>query len=138
MQNWIKMDLNYLSIKTKLISVTFFVVFLCALAITFLTLYQHQKLYKEALATNLYALSSNLSDELFPYLTSNEPELIGLTTTLLKLERYQQIKYGLILDKSNKIVTQYLNPKFQTTANHLERVNWSQIIINRGKIRSLV
>jgi len=132
MQNWIKMDLNYLSIKTKLISITFFVVFLCALAITFLTLYQHQKLYKEELATNLYALSSNLSDELFPYLASNEPELIGLTTTLLKLERYQQIKYGLILDKSNNIVTQYLNPKFKTTPNQLAQMNWPKILKNNG------
>ncbi|SFB89475.1 EAL domain-containing protein [Pseudoalteromonas denitrificans] len=126
------MDLNSISIKTKLISITFIVVFLCALAITFLTLYQHQKLYKENLATNLYALSSNLSDELFPYMAAPQPEFIGLTTTLLKLERYQQIKFGVVLNKSNKVVAQYLNPEFNLDTEGFSTQDWERILKNQG------
>lgn len=122
------MDLKSLSIKTKLISITFLVVAVCATCITFLTLYQHQLLYKENLSRNLDALSSNLSDELFPHLALNEPELINIATTIMKLDRYQHIKYGVVVTSEYKLLAQYLNPKFTVSEADLAQTDWRKMI----------
>ncbi len=120
------MDLNALSIKSKLIAMTFVVVVLCALSIVFLTIYQHQRLYEEDLGNNLKALSGNLADDLFSYVAPNEPDFISVTTSLLKLERYQNIQYGLVLDTSNNIISQYLNPKYYQSVSQLPKIDWAE------------
>ncbi len=80
---------------------------------------EHQRQYEQNLAQNLQALNANLSDELLVYLASQENDLVGISTTLLKLERYQQIEYALVLDAKQKVVSQYLNPVFYADANEL-------------------
>lgn len=105
-------DVLSLSIRIKITSITFAVTSLCAVLITVLTLFQHQQLYSQNLQRNLQALGKNLADELFPFVASEQSNVIDLTTTLMQLERYNDIKYGAITDVKNSILAEYVSTHF--------------------------
>ncbi|WP_372770435.1 EAL domain-containing protein [Pseudoalteromonas sp.] len=121
-----------LSIRTKIISITFAVTSLCAILITVLTLYQHQQLYSQQLMRNLQALGKNLADELFPLVVAEQPDEIELTTTLMQLERYNDIKYGAITNRSNNILAEYVSKHFISGIK--THPKWSKNVISNSDL----
>jgi diguanylate cyclase (GGDEF)-like protein len=79
--------------------------------VMYLTIEEHKTLYKESVVRNLTGLSENMSDELVSIL-STEPDLFRLTTTLLKLDRYEDVQYASIYDVDWQTLQNYVSPSF--------------------------
>ncbi|MBF7074861.1 EAL domain-containing protein [Glaciecola sp. MH2013] len=72
---------------------------LCAAVLTF-SILTHEDLYSEAVTSDLDALSNNLSQDLVPYLSGDEADLIDIRTLLLRLEEYENVKFAVVFDKN--------------------------------------
>lgn len=83
------------SIKSTLTVLTMLAIVIVSVAVLYLSISEHQNLYREAVKGDLDGLSENMSHDLVPLL-ANEPDSFDLTTLLLRLDRYENVKYAVI------------------------------------------
>ena len=94
--------------------------------VMYLTIEEHNQLYKESVVQNLTGLSENMSDELVSILSS-DPEIFKLNTTLLKLDRYEDVQYANIYDEGWATLQSYVNPQFASQQKILITYSEEQI-----------
>lgn len=70
--------------------------FVCA-AVLFVTIQEHENLYLDFVKKDLDSMSENMTNDLVPLLAS-KPDIFDLTTILLRLDRYESVKYAVIFD----------------------------------------
>lgn len=87
------------SIKNTTITLTAIsICFVCA-AVLFFTIQEHENLYLDFVKKDIDGLSENMTNDLVPLLAS-KPDIFDLTTMLLRLDRYESVKYAVIYDKN--------------------------------------
>jgi diguanylate cyclase (GGDEF)-like protein len=101
-------------ISAKIITVTIGLVFLCSVAFLWLSIKEHEKVYKETVSSHLEAFTNNLSHDLVPLMASNEGG-IQVATKLLNLEEYGNVRYAIVYDKSWQLIRQYISPKYMAS-----------------------
>ncbi|AZQ84490.1 EAL domain-containing protein [Colwellia sp. Arc7-635] len=81
---------------------------ICIMSITILALSfeEHEKLYFEFVKGDLDALSENMSSDLIPLLAV-QPDVFELTTMLLRLDKYENVKFAAIYDKNWQSLQSY-------------------------------
>ena len=101
-------------ISAKIIAVTIGLVFLCSAAFLWLSIKEHEQVYKETVSSHLEAFTNNLSHDLVPLMTSNEGD-IQVATKLLNLEEYGNVRYAIVYDESWQLIRQYISPKYMSS-----------------------
>lgn len=114
------------SLRTKLVVLNILGMIAVIIGVMYLTIQEHENLYKEYVVRNLTGLSENMSDELVSILSS-EPDFFKLTTTLLKLDRYEDVQYASIYDASWRSLQNYVNPDFSDQQDSLFAYSEEQI-----------
>ena len=94
------------SITTKIIIITLFTIILVGTSIFYLTLQEHENLYRIQVKNDLTALSVNLSDDLVKVMAEGVDNF-ELATILLRLDKYDNIDFAKVFDTNWQIIDQY-------------------------------
>lgn len=86
------------SIKGSLATYTISTFLVMAVAIISLSIFEHERLYKQAVTQDLNALSINMSNDLVPMMANGNND-IELVTRMLTLDSYENIMVGAIYDR---------------------------------------
>lgn len=85
------------SIKGTLTSITVLAFIALTVTILLMSMLEHERLYKKSVINDLDSLSENMSNDLIPIIALESNE-IELTTMLLRLDAYKNIKVAAIYD----------------------------------------
>lgn len=94
------------SIKTTLIALIISAILIVSVFVLILAVSEHEDLYLEAVESDLDALSTNMADDIVGLMAS-DPDPFELTIPLLRLDRYDNVKYARILDAEGKLLQGY-------------------------------
>ena len=86
------------------------IVLVCAAVVAF-SVEEYEQLYLEATRADLDGLSENLASDLVPLIAS-DPDIFEVTTTLLRLDRYDNVKYAVVFDKNWQRLNVYFGTLF--------------------------
>ncbi|ABG42613.1 diguanylate cyclase/phosphodiesterase [Paraglaciecola sp. T6c] len=81
------------------------IVIVCA-AVVASSVEEYEQLYLEATRADLDGLSENLASDLVPLIAS-DPDIFEVTTTLLRLDRYENVKYAVVFDENWQRINVY-------------------------------
>lgn len=87
------------TIKNTTSSISVIAICFVSLAILYFSIQEHETLYFESVKGDLDALSENMSSDLVPLLAV-QPDQFELATMLLRLDRYENVKYAFIYDNN--------------------------------------
>ena len=87
------------TIKNTTTTLTVLAIFFACAAVLVFSIQEHEHLYIEAAKSDLDGISENMANDLVPLL-AKEPDIFDLTTTLLRLDRYENVKYAVIYDQA--------------------------------------
>lgn len=104
------------SIRNKLIAITVLAIIACASLVFFLSIREHEKLYLQSVEKNLDAMSLNLADDLLRVM-SEDANFFALTTELLSLDRYEDIKFVNVFSSDWKLIQNYVHPNYHDRKN---------------------
>jgi diguanylate cyclase (GGDEF)-like protein len=94
------------SITTNIIIITLFTILLVGTSIFYLTLQEHEKLYRIQVKNYLTALSVNLSDDLVKIM-AEEVDNFELAKLLLRLDKYDNIYFAKVFDINWQLIEPY-------------------------------
>ncbi|MFT5636364.1 MAG: diguanylate cyclase (GGDEF)-like protein [Cognaticolwellia sp.] len=94
------------SITTNIIIITLFTILLVGTSIFYLTLQEHEKLYRIQVKNDLTALSVNLSDDLVKIM-AEEVDNFELAKLLLRLDKYDNIYFAKVFDINWQLIEPY-------------------------------
>ena len=87
------------TIKNTTTTLTVLAIFFSCAAVLIFSIQEHEQLYLEAVQSDLDGLSENMANDLVPLLAT-EPDMFDLTTMLLRLDRYENVKYAVIYNEA--------------------------------------
>ncbi len=87
------------TIKNTTTTLTVLAIFFACAAVLGFSIQEHEHLYIEAAKSDLDGISENMANDLVPLL-AKEPDIFDLTTTLLRLDSYENVKYAVIYDQA--------------------------------------
>lgn len=99
------------TIKNTTTAFTVIAICIVSAAVLLFSLQEHETLYLESVRADLDGLSENMSSDLVTLL-ANEHDEFQLTTTLLRLDRYENVKFAIIYDENWQIQHTYLGENF--------------------------
>jgi diguanylate cyclase (GGDEF)-like protein len=82
------------------------IIAVCAAVLIF-SLKVHERLYLEAVKSDLDGLSENMSADMVQLLAAENQDPFSITTTLLRLDRYTHVKFAVVFDGEGDIVQVY-------------------------------
>lgn len=129
------------SIGQKLTAITVIAVIVCASLVFLLSIREHEELYRQSVQENLEALSSNMADDLLRILSEGD-DLFVLTTELLRLDRYQHIKFVNVFNADWNLLQQYVHPTYlnkkgfiaELTSVDIRNLSFDVQVVNEGLI----
>ena len=86
------------SIRTTLIVLTVTAILIASFSVLTFSIIEHENLYREAVKSDLNGLSANMADDLVA-LMIHQPDSFELSALLLRLDRYDNVKYAKIFDR---------------------------------------
>jgi diguanylate cyclase (GGDEF)-like protein len=85
---------------------------LCAAVLGF-SIFVHEDLYSEEVTGNLDGLSNNMAYDLFGILNDTQIDRIAISTMLLRLEEYENVKFAVVFDKDHNQLETYVGKTLQ-------------------------
>lgn len=95
------------TIKTPLTALIMFAIVIVGFLSIYISLQEHENLYRESVKRNLDGLSENLSNDLVTLLAYDALDF-ELSTILLRLDRYENVKYAIIFDQTGSKLSEYV------------------------------
>jgi diguanylate cyclase (GGDEF)-like protein len=117
------------TIKNTTSSIAVLAIFLVSLTVLIVSLQEHEKLYFEFVKGDLDALAENMSSDLIPLLAF-EPDEFELTSMLLRLDRYDNVKFATIYDQNWQPLQSYHGKSF--SAQHPITMFQLEMFKNKG------
>lgn len=114
------------SIKVPLMLIVFIAILFVSIFSIVISIIEHENLYRESVKQDLDGLSENLSNDLVTILATVDNE-IELTTILLRLDRYENVKFAHIFSVNGELLTSYFG-KQADTENSLSYPDLNQIL----------
>ncbi|MEP1448954.1 MAG: EAL domain-containing protein [Paraglaciecola sp.] len=99
------------TIKNTTTTLTVVAIVLVCVAVVASSIEEYEKLYLEATRGDLDGLSENLASDLV-HLIASDPDMFEVTTTLLRLDRYENVKYAVVFDNNWQQLNVYFGPLF--------------------------
>lgn len=100
------------TIRSSLAALTSIAITLACAAVIIVSVSVYEELYIDSVKRDLDGLSSNLANDLLPLISSSEPDSFELTTSLLRLDRYDNVKFATILNSQLKPIELYGGKSF--------------------------
>ena len=94
------------TIKVPLMLIVFIAILFVSVFSIVISMVEHENLYRESVKQDLDGLSENLSNDLVTVLATPDNE-IDLTTLLLRLDRYENVKFAHIFSVNNQLLSSY-------------------------------
>ena len=95
------------SIKGSLTTYTVTLFLVMTISILWLSINEHERLYKEAVTQDLEALSENMANDLIPFMAESNND-IELITKLLKLDTYENVIIGAVYNNEWQLAQFYI------------------------------
>ena len=92
-----------------LVALTVSAILIASFSVLTFSVSEHETLYRETVKSDLDGLSENMANDLVAIMAS-EPDPFELTTLLLRLDRYSNVKYAKIFDKHGALLQRYYSP----------------------------
>ena len=99
------------TIKNTTTTLTVVAICLVCAAVLVSSVEEYEKLYLESTRSDLDGLSENLAADLVSIVTT-EPDTFEVTATLLRLDRYENVKYAVVYDSQWQRLNMYFGPLF--------------------------
>ncbi|MBJ2136530.1 EAL domain-containing protein [Paraglaciecola chathamensis] len=100
------------SIKSTTTMLTVVAISLVCAAVVVFSIEEYERLYLETTSSDLDGLSENMANDLVSLIAS-EPDVFEVTTTLLRLDRYENVKYAVVYDDQWQRINVYFGPLFE-------------------------
>lgn len=100
---------------------TISLVVICSASFLYLSMKEHEAVYRVTVFNHLDALVNNMADDLVEALNDDE-DAFGITTKLLGLELYDNIKYAVVYDAHWRILQKYTARDFMAESAALENL----------------
>ncbi|MER2493488.1 putative bifunctional diguanylate cyclase/phosphodiesterase [Catenovulum sediminis] len=114
----------FVSIRTKLLVMTFGALIVTSIAIVVIALKEHTRVYNETVKSDFTALAENIAEDLVEYYTSIPIDEFAISTRLLQLDKYPYVKFALVTaPANNEVVESFINPEYYSTALQKEMEN---------------
>lgn len=99
------------TIKQTTTTLSVLAICLVCTAVLFFAIQEHENLYRDSSQSNLNGLSENMASDLVPLLAS-EPDLFEISTLLLRLENYDNVKFSVVFDSEWQQLEVYYGKAF--------------------------
>jgi diguanylate cyclase (GGDEF)-like protein len=109
-------------IKGKFVLISALSIAMCAIAVFWVSLSEHEQIYLESVEESIEALAANVADDLLLQL-SDQPDAFELKNQLLIFEKYNHIIYAMVYDDKWQRLEQYVRPNNTLTLNSIERLS---------------
>lgn len=96
------------SIRSSIAAFTSISITLACTFVVVVSLSVYEELYLDSVKKDLDGLSSNLANDLLPIVSVEQPEDFLLTMSLLRLDRYENVKFASILDADYSPIELYV------------------------------
>jgi diguanylate cyclase (GGDEF)-like protein len=106
------------TIKQTTTTLSVLAICLVCSAVLFFAIQEHENLYQESSKSNLNGLSENMASDLVTLLAS-DPDFFEISTLLLRLEKYQNVKFSVVFDQNWEPIEVYYGPAFVPTGQAL-------------------
>ncbi|WP_339770630.1 EAL domain-containing protein [uncultured Paraglaciecola sp.] len=106
------------TIKNTTTTLTVVAICLVCAAVLVSSVEEYEKLYLESTRGDLEGLSENLANDLVSLITT-EPDTFEVTATLLRLDRYENVKYAVVYDSHWQRLNMYFGPLFTPSASEI-------------------
>jgi diguanylate cyclase (GGDEF)-like protein len=116
------------SIKGPLMLIVFVAILFVSVFSIVLSIIEHEKLYRESVKQDLDGLSENLSNDLVTILATAGND-IELTTILLRLDRYENVKFAHIFSVNNELLSSYFG-KQADAENSMNKPQLADVLKN--------
>jgi hypothetical protein len=116
------------SIKGPLMLIVFVTILFVSVFSIVLSIIEHEKLYRESVKQDLDGLSENLSNDLVTILATAGND-IELTTILLRLDRYENVKFAHIFSVNNELLSSYFG-KQADAENSMNKPQLADVLKN--------
>ena len=94
------------TIKLPLMLIVFVAILFISIFSIAISIFEHENLYRESVKQDLDGLSENLSNDLVTVLATPDNE-IDLTTILLRLDRYENVKFAHVFLVNGQLLSSY-------------------------------
>ena len=105
------------SIKVPLMLIVFIAILFVSVFSIVISMFEHENLYRESVKQDLDGLSENLSNDLVTVLATPDNE-IDLTTLLLRLDRYENVKFAHVFSVNNQLISSYFGKQADAQDNY--------------------
>lgn len=102
------------TIKNTTTAITVIAIGVVSAAVLLFSIQEHENLYRESVTSDLDGLSENMASDFVPLLAS-EPDSFGISTTLLRLEQYDNVKFAIVFDEEWQQQDAYFGDAFDAT-----------------------
>lgn len=107
------------TIKNTTTTLSVIAIFLVFTTVLIFSIQEHEKLYLESVRSDLDGLSANMASDLLPVLATNS-DTFEISTLLLRLERYNNVKFAVVFDEKWQQLDVYFGDKFDTTSSGID------------------
>jgi diguanylate cyclase (GGDEF)-like protein len=106
------------TIKATLTAINSIAIVVVSAAVLAFSINVHEKLYLESVKADFQPLSENISNDLLKFINTDQPDIFGITTTLLRLEGYENVKYAVVLTPTFQTMQFYTGKALDQKAGH--------------------
>jgi diguanylate cyclase (GGDEF)-like protein len=99
---------------------------LCTAVLSF-SIFIHEDLYREAVTGDLDGLSNNMAYDLFGIINEENRDMVSISTMLLRLEEYENVKYAVVFDRNHNQLATYAGKTLQVGDNLNIQVDLKQL-----------
>jgi diguanylate cyclase (GGDEF)-like protein len=115
------------TIRSSLAALTSIAITLACAAVITLSVSVYEELYIDAVKKDLDGLSSNLANDLLPIVSDDAPDSFEMTTALLRLDRYDNVKFAAILNSEFSAIELYGGKSFSSREEMNEKLTLEQL-----------
>jgi diguanylate cyclase (GGDEF)-like protein len=107
------------TIKNTTTTLSVIAIFLVFSAVLIFSIQEHENLYLESVRSDLDGLSANMASDLVPVLAA-DPDPFEILTLLLRLERYNNVKFAVVFDDEWLQKDVYFGDKFDNFSSGID------------------
>ncbi|WP_076417081.1 EAL domain-containing protein [Colwellia sp. UCD-KL20] len=95
------------SVKSTLATLTISIIIIVSFSVLVVSIFEHENLYQKFVKSDLDGLSENITNDLVP-LIGDTRDVFYITTVLLRLDHYENVKFAAVLTPEFKPIETYI------------------------------
>jgi len=125
------------SMKSTLALINSLTALLVASLVVMTALNVYERQYAQSVSKNMNALVENLSEDLLQFAGSEPVDIFSITTTMLRLDRYENVKFALVTNSEGNIIQNYVGAaSLQSSNDNQLTIPHKLLAMDEGTYRS--